>query len=118
MNPLSVAVLDAGGFLLAFQRSDGSSNLRPQIAIGKAAGALALGVNSRKVGDMAIERPHFIGSLSTLVPGGIVPVAGGVLIVDTDGNTIGAVGATGDTSDNDETAVLAGIASAGLRAKT
>lgn len=117
LKPLTVAVLDGGGHLVGFQRSDGSSNLRPQIAIGKAAGAVSLGVNSRVIGEMAVERPHFIASLGPLASGGIVPVAGGVLIMDERGLLIGAVGVTGDTSDNDETAALAGIESAGLRSK-
>lgn len=114
LKPLSVAVMDAGGHLLAFQRQDGASTLRPQIAAAKAGGALALGISSRKIADMAVERPSFVASLGPIAPHGIVPAAGGVLIVDNDGQPIGAVGITGDTSDNDETCALAGIAAAGL----
>jgi len=114
LNPLTVAVLDGGGHLVALQREDGSSNMRPQLAIGKASGALAMGLSSRRLGEMAVERPHFIGSLTGLVPHGLVPVAGGVLVRDAVGATIGAVGVTGDTSDNDEAAALAGVAAAGL----
>lgn len=117
LKPLSVAVLDAGGHLLAFARSDGASTMRPQIAIGKAAGALALGVSSRKVGDMAVERPWFIGALAPHAAQGMVPAAGGVIVVDGEGRAAGAVGVTGDTSDNDEAAALAGIAAAGLQAQ-
>ena len=115
LKPISVAVLDAGGHLIAFAREDGSSNLRPQIAVAKASGALALGVSSRTIGEMAIERPTFITAASGLNPAGIVPAAGGVLVRGSDGAVIGAVGVTGDTSDNDELAALAGIAAAGLR---
>jgi uncharacterized protein GlcG (DUF336 family) len=117
LKPLSVAVLDAGGHLIAFQRQDGASTLRPQIACGKAGGALALGVSSRKVADMAAERPTFIASLGPISPHGVIPAAGGVIVVGTGGQPIGAVGITGDTSDNDEACALAGIAAAGLKAQ-
>ncbi len=116
LKPISVAVLDAGGHMIAFAREDGSSNLRPQIATAKASGALALGVSSRTIGEMAIERPTFINAAAGLNPAGIVPAAGGVLVRGSDGAVIGAVGVTGDTSDNDELAALAGIKAAGLAA--
>ena len=116
LKPLSVVVVDAGGHVQAFQRQDGASSMRFGIALGKAAGALALGVNSRRVGEMAAERPSFIASLGHLAPGGVVPVAGGVIVKGTDGAFIGAVGVTGDTSDNDEVAAIAGIKAAGLTA--
>lgn len=114
LKPVSVVVLDPGGHMVAFAREDGSSNLRPQIATAKASGALALGVSSRVIGEMAIERPTFINAAAGLNPAGIVPAAGGVLIRNGDGQLVGAVGVTGDTSDNDEKAALAGIAAAGL----
>lgn len=117
LNPLSVAVLDAGGHLKALQRQDGASTLRPQIALGKAGGALALGVSSRAIAAMASDRPTFISALAPLAPHGVIPAAGGVLIVDAAGAVIGAVGVTGDTSDNDEICALAGIAAAGLAVK-
>lgn len=117
LKPLTIAVLDAGSHLLCFERQDGASTMRPQIAIGKAAGALALGVSSRKVAEMAVERPTFVGSLGNLAFQGIVPAAGGVILVDDAGLPIGAVGITGDTSDNDEACALAGIAAAGLQAQ-
>ena len=116
-KPLSVAVVDAGGHLIAFQRGDGASFARAQIATGKAAGALALGVSSRKLGAMAEERPWFVGAFAASAPHPVIPAAGGVIIVDTSGASIGAVGVTGDTSDNDEIAALAGIAAAGLAAQ-
>ena len=115
LKPLSVAVLDAGGHLVAFEREDSSSTLRPQIAIGKASGALGLGVSSRKIGEMAQERPTFIGALGPIAPAGIIPAAGGLVIVDDDGNAIGAVGVTGDVSDNDELCAIAGLRAAGLK---
>ena len=117
LKPLSVSVLDAGGHMIAFQRQDGASTLRPQIATAKASGALALGVSSRKIGDMAAERPTFVGSLGAIAPHGVVPAAGGVIVVGADGLPIGAVGVTGDLSDNDEICALAGIAAAGLTAQ-
>jgi uncharacterized protein GlcG (DUF336 family) len=116
LKPLSVAVLDPGGHLIAFQRQDGSSTLRPQIAAGKAGGALALGVSSRAIAGMAAERPTFIAALGPIAPLGIVPAAGGIIVHDGAGNVLGAVGVTGDTSDNDELCALAGIEAAGLKA--
>lgn len=117
LKPLTVAVLDSGGHPVALQRQDGSSTLRPQIAIAKAAGALALGVSSRRIGEMAAERPNFVASLSALAPQGVVPAAGGVLVADETGAIIGAVGVTGDSSDHDEACALAGIAAAGLKVR-
>lgn len=117
-KPLTVAVLDAGGHLVALHRQDGSSTLRPQIAIGKAAGALALGISSRKIAEIAAERPSFVAALGPIASAGVVPAAGGVIIVGADGGAIGAVGVTGDTSDNDEACALAGIAAAGLTAQS
>lgn len=117
LKPLTVAVMDAGGHLIAFQRQEGASTLRPQIASAKAGGALALGVSSRKISDMAAERPSFVASLGSIAPHGIVPAAGGVIVVDLQGIAIGAVGITGDTSDNDETCALVGITAAGLTAQ-
>lgn len=119
LKPLTVAVLDAGGHAVALQRQDGASNLRPQVATAKAAGALALGVSSRQIGVMAVDRPHFIDAVATLGGNagiGIMPVAGGVLIRGADDRILGAVGITGDTSDNDEACALAGVAAAGLSA--
>ena len=118
LKPLTVAALDAGGHLIALKRQDGASNLRPQLAIGKAAGALALGVSSRAIGEMAAERPIFIAALGPLASQGLIPAAGGVIVVDRDGDVIGAIGATGDSSDNDEACVLAGLLAARLLAKS
>jgi uncharacterized protein GlcG (DUF336 family) len=116
IKPLSVAVVDAGGHLIAFQRADGGSLMRFQIAAGKAAGALSFGVSSRKVAEMATDRPTFFAGVVAAAPLGAIAAAGGVIIV-ADGFPIGAVGVTGDTSDNDELAALAGIAAAGLTAQ-
>lgn len=115
LKPLSVAVLDAGGHLVAFQRSDGSSFLRYEIAAGKAYGCLALGVGGRWLNAQAQSRPHFLENLSAVSGGKIVAVPGGVLVKH-DGKIIGAVGITGDTSDNDEAAAIAGIEAAGFEA--
>lgn len=115
LKPLCVAVLDRGGHVIAIQRQDEASTLRPQIAIAKASGALGLGVSSRKIAEMAAERPSFVASLASLAPQGIVPAAGGVIVMR-DGEIVGAVGVTGDTSDNDEDCALAGIAAARLLA--
>jgi uncharacterized protein GlcG (DUF336 family) len=117
LKPLGVAVVDPGGHLISFQRQDGSPFIRHTIAQAKASGALALGVSSRKLGEFAAERPTFIASLAAIAPNGIIPAAGGIIIVGDDGAPIGAVGVTGDTSDNDELCALAGLAAAGLKAQ-
>ncbi|MGE0775709.1 MAG: heme-binding protein [Sphingomonadaceae bacterium] len=117
LKPLAVAVLDPGGHVIALQRQDSASTLRPQIATAKASGALALGISSRKIADMAAERPSFVASLGPISSNGILPAAGGVIVVGADGTPFGAVGVTGDTSDNDEICALAGIAAAGLKAQ-
>ena len=113
LKPLCVAVVDAGGHLVALKRQDGASTMRPQIAIAKATSALGLGVSSRKIGEMAAERPTFVASLAALAPQGLVPAAGGVLVTVA-GQLAGAVGVTGDTSDNDEICALYAIDAAGL----
>ena len=117
LKPLTIAVLDPGGHLIALQREDGSSNLRPAIAVAKANGALGLGISSRAIGAIAVERPTFLASLHALAPSGLVPAAGGVIVQTLDGALCGAVGVTGDSSDHDELCALAGIAEAGLIAQ-
>jgi uncharacterized protein GlcG (DUF336 family) len=115
-KPLTVAVLDDSGVVKVIHRDDGSSLLRPEIAVGKAWGSLGMGLSSRAIADLAAERPQFAASLAALAGGRVVPAAGGVLVQDGSGDTVGAVGVTGDTSDNDEECALAGIEAAGLRA--
>lgn len=117
LKPLGVAVVDSGGHLIGFLREVGASTIRAQIATAKASGALALGMSSRKIGDIAIERPSFIAALGPIAPGGIIPAAGGVIIIDESGSPVGAVGVSGDTSDNDELCALAGIAATSLFAQ-
>ncbi|EYR83036.1 MULTISPECIES: GlcG/HbpS family heme-binding protein [unclassified Shinella] len=117
LKPLTVAVLDAGGHLKAFQKQDGASMLRYEIAFGKAYGSLAVGMGSRWLDKNAKERPHFIEGLTAVSGGKIVAVPGGVLIRDAAGALLGAVGITGDTSDNDEICAVAGIKSVGLVAQ-
>ena len=114
--PMAVAVLDARGALKAFGAEEGTALLRPDIAIGKAYGALSMGVGSRTLGKRAEERPHFMAAVTHAVGGSLIPVPGGVLVRGADNSIIGAVGVTGDSSDNDEAAALAGLAEAGLTA--
>ncbi len=114
-KPLTVAVLDQGGQLRAFQRQDGSSLLRPEIALGKAWGALGMGQNSRQLAQVATERPSFMAAAIAASGGRLVPVPGGVLLREVAGGEIwGAVGISGDTSDLDEECAIAGIEAAGL----
>ncbi len=113
-SPLTVAILDSAGKLISLQRQDGSSMLRPDIAIGKAWGAVAMGKSSRELSRDALERPAFISSLTTLAQGHLVPVAGGVLVRNSDNEVVGAVGVSGDLSDVDEQCAISGIQAAGL----
>jgi uncharacterized protein GlcG (DUF336 family) len=118
LKPLTVSVLDAGGHLVAFKREDGSSLLRPEIASGKAWGALGMGFGGREFARRAAQNPVFIQALSVASGGRIVPVPGGVLIRDGAGAVLGAAGISGDTSDNDETCAVYGIRAAGLVSDT
>ena len=115
-SPLTVAVLDAGGYLLALQREDGASLLRPNIAIGKAWGAIALGKGSRLLALDAQQRPAFFAALNGMGQGDIVPAPGGVLIRDDQGTVVGAIGISGDTSDIDEQCAISAVEGLGLRA--
>ena len=114
--PLTVAVLDAGGHLVAFKREDKSGLLRFDIAFGKAWGALGMGFGSRELAERAGKNPLFFGVLATVSHGRLVPVPGGVLIKDAAGSVLGAVGISGDTSDKDEVCAITGIEAAGLKA--
>ena len=117
MRPLTVAVLDDGGNLKAFKKQDGASVMRYEIAFGKAWGAVGFGRSSRFLAGLADERPAFMSSIIAASGGRLVPVPGGVLIRDADGELVGSVGVTGDTSDNDESAAVAGVEAAGLVAE-
>jgi uncharacterized protein GlcG (DUF336 family) len=117
-NPLTVAVLDPGGALVALARQDGSGNLRPDIAVAKAWGVLGLGMTNRAIAARAADSPEFFTSVATLAGGRILSVPGGVFVRDADGRLLGAVGVTGDASLNDEAAAVAGIANAGLVGQT
>ena len=115
--PLAVAVLDDGGHLKAFAREDGAGIIRPRIAIGKAWGALGMGVGSRTLARRLAEQPQqhaFFTALNAMSEGRVVPAPGGVLIRDATGTVVGAVGISGDVSDKDEACALAGIEAAQL----
>ena len=113
---MTVAVLDAGGHLVAFKREDGSGILRYEIAYGKAWGALGMGFGSRTLFERAGNTPQFFNALYAASGGRMVANPGGVLIRDADSDVIGAVGISGDTADNDEACAIAGIKAAGLTA--
>lgn len=117
MHPLTVVVLDAGGQVVAVKREDGSGVLRFGVAMGKAWGALGMGISSRLIRDRLKERPAFQNALAAASDGKLIPVPGGVLIEDADGFTIGAVGISGDTSEKDEYCAIGGIQSVGLRSE-
>ena len=118
LAPLTVVVLDAGGHLKAAKREDGSSLLRPEIAMGKAWGVLGMGFGGRELARRAARAPQFFTALTELAAGRMVPVAGGVLIRSASGAILGAIGISGDASEKDEDCAVHGIAAAGLVADT
>ena len=118
LKPLSVVVLDNRASLVAAMSEDGVSQMRARIAHGKANAAIALGLGTRALMNRAEQQAYFIQAINGLADGDMVPVPGGVLIRDDAGQLLGAIGISGDTSDNDEAAALAGIAAAGLIAQT
>ena len=113
LKPLCVAVLDSGGHMIALAREDNTSTLRPDIAQGKAGGAIAMGLGSRALYERAKVEPFFIQAMNALCDGALVPVAGGVLVKQ-DGVILGAVGITGDISGNDEACAIAAIEKSGF----
>lgn len=117
LQPMSIAVLDAGGHLIAFQRQDYASILRFEIAYAKAYGALGMGIGSRGLAKKAKEIPDLINGVMAASHGRFIAAPGGVLILNKSGHTIGAVGVSGDTSDNDERTAIAGITWIGLTPK-
>ena len=118
LKPLSVVVLDPRAAMVAMMSEDGVSQMRARIAHGKANAAIALGMGTRALMNRAEQQAYFIQALNGVAGGDIVPVPGGVLIQDQEGTLLGAVGISGDTSDNDEAAAIAGIEAAGLNAAT
>jgi uncharacterized protein GlcG (DUF336 family) len=112
--PLTVAVLDAGGNVVVIKREDGSGILRADTAIGKAWGALGMGISSRTIRDRLRERPAFQSALAAASGGRFVPVPGGVLVLNASEEVIGAVGVSGDASDKDEYAAITAVQRAGL----
>ena len=118
LKPVAVAVLDARGCLKCFAAQEGTSLMRGEIAQGKAYGALALGMGLRAIFKRVQEQPFFIDAVNTLARGAMIPVPGGVLIRDASRELLGAVGVSGDTSDNDELCALAGIEAIGLHSDT
>jgi len=116
LKPLSVVILDAGGAVLAFEREDGASPGRFEIARGKAHGAVMLGLPGSAQLKRAEEQAFFMAAVNGAFGGKVIPVPGGVLLHDKKGAVIGAIGVTGDTSQNDVVAALAGADAAGIAA--
>jgi uncharacterized protein GlcG (DUF336 family) len=114
LKPLVITVLDARGAVKVTAAQDGTSLMRAEIAHGKAYGALAMGMGSRALFQRAQEQAFFVNAVNTIAQGRLVPVPGGVLIQD-GSKVLGAVGVSGDASDNDEICAIAGIEAAGLK---
>ncbi|MES0824731.1 GlcG/HbpS family heme-binding protein [Ruegeria sp. SCP11] len=114
LKPLSVVVLDAGGHVIAFEREDGAAPGRFSIAHGKAYGSVMLGMAGTAQMQRAEGQAYFMAAVNGVYGGQVVPVPGGILLRDRKGSVVGAIGVTGDTSDNDAVAGMAGIEAAGL----
>lgn len=114
LQPMAIAVFDAGGRLVSADCEDGAGTLRLDIATGKALGALGFGVSSATVAARTQGREAFVSGVAAAADGNFVPAGGGVLVLDSQGVVIGAAGASGDSPDNDQAVVLAGLAAAGL----
>ncbi|MGB5864120.1 MAG: heme-binding protein [Sulfitobacter sp.] len=114
LKPLSAVVLDAGGHVIAFERQDGAAPGRFAIAHGKAYGAVMLGMAGTAQMARAEAQPYFMAAVNGVYGGQVIPVPGGVLLRSAKGAVIGAVGVTGDTSDNDAVAAMVGIEAANL----
>jgi uncharacterized protein GlcG (DUF336 family) len=117
MKQMAVVVLDERGATRAVLAEDGTSVGRAKIAFGKANGVIQMGLGSRALQTRAKANPQFMSAADNMF-GGLMAVPGGVLILDNAGQVAGAVGISGDTSENDEAAALAGIAAAGLKGDT
>ncbi|HYF65451.1 MAG TPA: heme-binding protein [Herpetosiphonaceae bacterium] len=113
---LAVAVVDAGGHLIAFKREDGAGFARFDIAYGKAWGALGMGFGTRELAERGARFPAFVAAIASATQGRMIPSPGGVVILDAAGEAVGAVGISGDIGDNDELCAIAGIAALGLTA--
>lgn len=118
VRPLAAAVLDAAGHPLAVLRDEQASFLRPQIATGKARGCLGMGFGGRELARRAQAMPVFFDAINSLTGGEVIPVAGGILLRDGEGRLLGAIGVSGDTSDNDERCALLAILELGLHGET
>ena len=114
LKPLSVVVLDAGGHVIAFEREDGAAPGRFAIAQGKAYGSVMLGMSGSAQMARAEAQAYFMAAVNGVYGGKVIPVPGGVLVRDLNGEVVGAVGVTGDSSDHDLIAALAGIDAAGF----
>ncbi len=120
LPPLTVAVVDRGGYLIALQRDDGATFMRPNISLAKAWGAIGLGVNSRDISkryESGVREAGFINALNAMTGGGVIPLPGGVLIYNSNAELCGSVGVSGAVSEDDEACALAGVEAADLEAR-
>ncbi|MEP7058605.1 MAG: heme-binding protein [Caldimonas sp.] len=113
--PMAVVVLDEAGQLKAAQRADGASMFRVDVATGKAFAAVGMGAASRVLAERAKGNPNFFVALAATAHGKFLPQTGAVLVTDSSGAVLGAVGASGGTGDEDEAICIAGIEATGLR---
>lgn len=104
--PLAVAVIDVTGEVLVLRRADGGMPMSSRVAVAKARSAL---VALKPSGLLDKLPPGIIDTIQHLYGGNFVPRAGGVLITDADDVILGAIGASGAQSDEDEVAVQTAV---------
>ena len=114
LKPLSVVVLDSGGHVIAFEKENYASPGRFDITRGKAYGSIMLGMSGTAQMARAEAQQYFMSAVNGLFGGNVIPVPGGVLIKNKNERVIGAVGVTGDSSDNDAIVAMHGVTFAGF----
>lgn len=114
LRPMALVVLDEAGQVKLVTREDGATPLRVDIAHGKAAAAFGMGIASRTLHERASGNPVFFNAIAPACGGKFIAQTGAVVIVAPNGQTIGAIGASGGTGDEDEAICIEGLRAAGF----
>ena len=112
--PMSVAVMDPSGHLLAFVRMDGAPWISADVAQGKAWTAAAYGAPSAAQKEKMEPMPNFASAVTAMTHGRYTPQTGAVPVYR-DGALLGAVGASGGTGDQDESVCSTAVTSTGFQ---
>ncbi|MGI8536317.1 MAG: GlcG/HbpS family heme-binding protein [Mycobacteriales bacterium] len=110
--PMTFAVMDPGGHLLALHRMDGAPWITSDVAQGKAWTAAAYGVPSSAQKEKMTPMPVFATAITTMTHGRFTPQTGAVPVYR-DGALVGGLGASGGTGDQDEAACTSAVQTVG-----